>query len=758
MYDVKQFKPALYVVLTLGLSGFALSAELPALGALSAIAIALNAWLVHSGRFMPLPRWVASSVTMIALMYVVSRMVRGDAPPLMYIGQFLAFLQLIKLFEQRSNRDYAQLLVLSLLLMVAAAINTSSLLFGVLMSVYLIVSLYCCLLYHLKSETDRARAALAIPVDRFNPATLRHDQRYLPRSMRRLTALIASVALTSAVLVFLFFPRGPGQGMLGQLRYRTPTFTGFSDEIGFEQITRIKQNNETVAHLTLQRNGELVRGTESLYLRGFTADAYGIEPSRTGRPQWISSTSRNEPGRGRYRTADGNSAERWKQTFRLQPNGSRYLFALPGVVLERGENGHRVPAITLGRTAGLQFNPADQSISTDAIMSPLEYEVVSHNAPQPPPAFGTLLSGMYLPPSDPVVLDQVRRYVLELEDIGPLVAGRSGWPAIQPSNEVIARRIERYLRSNFDYTLDLTDSRRQFRDTDPVMAFLTDVRKGHCEYFASAMTLMCQSIGIPARLVAGFRTDGDSYNVIGQYYIVTQAQAHAWVEVLTPDGWMTFDPTSSNQAGSSASASLWTSLGYFFDFLEYKWAEAIVTYDQQDRENMIESIGHVIGDMLAKVNRAVAGAAQLTERFEFWNTSQRILTGVFLLLIAAVLFAIGVFVVQHRRLRLRAVRIGLEALPAEQQVRLARQLAFYDQLIGVLDHHQIVRPPHLTHQEFCESLVYLPNDAFRKIRRLTTLFYQVRFGQARLSPSQQHRLQRVVMDVADALRHAEHRA
>ena len=81
--------------------------------------------------------------------------------PILLIGHFLVLLQLVKLYEQRANRDYAQLIVLSLLLMVAAAINTASLLFGLMFIAYLFLSLYCCLLFHLKVETDTARAALA---------------------------------------------------------------------------------------------------------------------------------------------------------------------------------------------------------------------------------------------------------------------------------------------------------------------------------------------------------------------------------------------------------------------------------------------------------------------------------------------------------------------------------------------------------------------------------------------------------------------
>src|SRR5206468_11822860 len=103
----------------------------------------------------------------------------GAISPILVIGQFLVMMQIVKLWEQRANRDYAQLLVLSLLLMVAAAISTASLIFGIMLIAYLFLSLYCCLLFHLQVETDEARKGLALP-ERASPSTLRQDQRYLP--------------------------------------------------------------------------------------------------------------------------------------------------------------------------------------------------------------------------------------------------------------------------------------------------------------------------------------------------------------------------------------------------------------------------------------------------------------------------------------------------------------------------------------------------------------------------------------------------
>src|SRR5262245_8688519 len=154
MYDIRQFRPSLYILLLLGMSGFALAAQSPGLWVLAVGGILLNAWLIQTDRFKPLPHLLASAITVASMLYVGLLVIRAGTTPILLIGEFLVLLQLVKLYEQRSNRDYAQLLVLSLLLMVAASINTASLLFGLMLIAYLFLSLYCCLLFHLKIEAD----------------------------------------------------------------------------------------------------------------------------------------------------------------------------------------------------------------------------------------------------------------------------------------------------------------------------------------------------------------------------------------------------------------------------------------------------------------------------------------------------------------------------------------------------------------------------------------------------------------------------
>jgi transglutaminase-like putative cysteine protease len=83
-------------------------------------------------------------------------------------------------------------------------------------------------------------------------------------------------------------------------------------------------------------------------------------------------------------------------------------------------------------------------------------------------------------------------------------------------------------------------------DADLVDFFLFDPEFGHsgyCQYFASAMVMMARSIGLPARLAAGFapgeRQDDDTF-------LVREANAHAWAEIYFPGyGWEIFEATKS---------------------------------------------------------------------------------------------------------------------------------------------------------------------------------------------------------------------
>jgi transglutaminase-like putative cysteine protease len=99
--------------------------------------------------------------------------------------------------------------------------------------------------------------------------------------------------------------------------------------------------------------------------------------------------------------------------------------------------------------------------------------------------------------------------------------------------------IEDWLSQNYRYSID---SPVPPADRDAVDHFLFDTDVGFCEQFASATAVMLRTLGIPARVVAGY-TPGN-HNPFTGYYEVHNSDAHTWVEVWFGHfGWYEFDPT-----------------------------------------------------------------------------------------------------------------------------------------------------------------------------------------------------------------------
>lgn len=102
-----------------------------------------------------------------------------------------------------------------------------------------------------------------------------------------------------------------------------------------------------------------------------------------------------------------------------------------------------------------------------------------------------------------------------------------------------ALRLIQYLTKNYEYDLNTPPAPK---GKNVVEYFLFHSRRGYCEHFATAFTLMARSVGIPSRLVTGFVPG--SYNPITGYFEIYGSDAHAWTELyFSPIGWLTFDAT-----------------------------------------------------------------------------------------------------------------------------------------------------------------------------------------------------------------------
>ena len=873
MYDIRQFKPALYLLVFLGLCGFAAAARTPGLWLVGTALWALSAMLVYNGVAAPLPRWAANCATLLAAGYVALRLTGEDAgggPPILTIGQFLVALQVIKLYEQKANRDFGQLIVLSLLLVVAAVITTPELWFGVLLVAYLFLSLYCCLLFHLKVETDAAKKLMGLRDDRPGDLRrLRQDQRRLSSSMRRLTAVVSLAAVASATVVFLVFPRGSGGGFIGGPQFKAgQAVTGFSGSVSFQDIARITQNTTPVAYLELLRDGRAVEGGQTLYLRGNTLDVYVNDPSAADRWTWASAAGHPSESISSDRVISLGRAVRVpatliEQRFEVEPVGMDVLLALPGAF-----------QVASDRLRGVNYSPDDgtMSLGDRGARHRLDYTVWSTGELPNPfsagsaggtgaagqdlrrgqsvredlerlrptldradrmrraslarvrggakagPARGMGSTGLGVPgrrlmdvwtglqglgdasdggrtgrgrgrwpewrgsdraeaegaaqrrvgqyldrvaaaaaadpiyPASPALLDFALDPAVSGRDAAgrPLARDRLERPGITADDERIARNMERYLQQNYRYSLDVTDARRS-ADQDPLDWFVgPDGRRGHCEYFAGTLAGALQALGIPARVVVGFKSD--EFNPSMGRYVVRQSHAHAWVEALTRRGWQTLDPTSGNGDDvAGATDGPLRRVRQWLEFLQYSWANSVVAYDNSARESLIQRVETGVADRAADGGGLWDDFQAWLERQNLYVYSAQVMAWLIVAALATMGGAVTWFLFEQWRLRRVARRMGLRGLPPGEARRLARQLTFYDDLTRLLGRHGFSRPASQTPREFAGSLSHLPGETYGAVVALTEIFYRVRYGQGRLTGRRQRLIGRSLDSLAASL-------
>ena len=158
---------------------------------------------------------------------------------------------------------------------------------------------------------------------------------------------------------------------------------------------------------------------------------------------------------------------------------------------------------------------------------------------------------------------------------------------------------------------------------DPVDAFLFVNKRGYCEFFSSAYMTLARLAGIPARLVGGYY--GGDYNPMGGYYLVTEATAHVWVEVLAGDNsWQRIDPS---QWAINAATTLGardrdqlSALRQLADSLNYHWVQAVVVFDLGQQLSLFREAGDRLRSL--RTLRAPDG---------WWKVAGGLLVGVALL-------------------------------------------------------------------------------------------------------------------------------
>jgi transglutaminase-like putative cysteine protease len=276
-----------------------------------------------------------------------------------------------------------------------------------------------------------------------------------------------------------------------------------------------------------------------------------------------------------------------------------------------------------------------------------------------------------------------------------------------------ARAIERRLRADYGYTLELPDH----EVADPLAYFLFTRKKGHCEYFASAMTVMLRATGIPARLATGFQSG--VYNPITDLWLVRASDAHAWVEVwLAGRGWTTFDPTPPDP--NRAAPSVLAGFALYLDAARTFWSRWVVNFDPSRQGTLADRF-----DEAARL----AGIRWFDSLWDTGNTWEQRAAGWLrrfgLWLAAAILLGVGLRMFGPRSIRALCLRLRVSR--ARRSPATARDATLlYRGMLAILAHRGYHKPPWFTPAEFASSLPAGP--LAEAVAEFTATYNAFRFG------------------------------
>lgn len=508
-------------------------------------------------------------------------------------------LVLYRAASYRRKREDLQLIVLGLFLVVVAGVLTVSLGFAFLLLLFTAVALGLLFVVTLIDMTEQTAVALTFEEMSQCPGWARGGWGRVLRRVAQVAdwrllalagALFAGVVAMSAVL-FLIIPRFEMASGFFLDKYITrKSRTGFSEVVRFGDVSELVRDESVALRVDLTDAGSLA---ELPYWRVVVLDEYtpqGFRMSlglknellrsqrvlqylRSGRPRAVSVggqwTIYVEPGVSRFLPLPGGfSLLRLREMLPVQMSGALQLvalrsepmtmsaFQLDGVELRGAITDRRFAALLASRTAESDAGGTGDGRTMDPFLT---------------------LRG----PAGPANAAAVEAVVRVIDPQRTLTAVE------------FAARAGEWLRSRHPYAL--AASIPKGTDTDDIVRWLESEEAGFCEYFASALAVLCRAAGHPARVIAGYH--GGTLNAFESYLMVRNSDAHAWVEVFDGgESWVRFDPTANAvaiggtaqaRAMSNAQDSSWNAR---WDSLRVIWYRRIVNFDQRAQGAMLEQV------------------------------------------------------------------------------------------------------------------------------------------------------------------------
>jgi protein-glutamine gamma-glutamyltransferase len=546
----RYFEIALYLLV---LTGFATLASTGGLGVftvlLAGVALLVRGYLLMRGS-----TWLVAEswIGFLTLAYVAFYL----ADYFLISGGFLnatvhlvLFVMVVRLFSARQDRDFYFLSVIAFLMVLSAALLTVDSVFLLAFAAFMLTAVVAFILMEMRHISTKAKVH-----SRDWGGVL--TQRKMARSLAVASPVLVLCILLGAAGIFFLLPR-ISAGYLSASAPGGEITSGFSDTVRLGRIGEIQQSSAVVMHIQIDGDAQ---GSFDLKWRGVTLGNFDGRTWSNNREQYPVPQSVDghfmllpeypKPRQGAHRPIHYRVL--------MEPVGMNVFFLAA------------IPQSLEGNYSRVAMDDGGGVFDLDPEHPVSRYEAASDIAQ---PGAAELRRARVYTPSELSSYLSLPRVV---DSRIPQLAQQATASADNNYDKALA--LENYLRTHFGYTLQLS----RFAPSDPLANFLFERKQGHCEYFASAMAVMLRTLGIPSRVVNGFRTG--QFNDLTSQYVVRASNAHSWVEAYFPDyGWAAFDPT----PGASIPARTgWSRVALYIDAMASFWREWIVNYDAGHQQTL----------------------------------------------------------------------------------------------------------------------------------------------------------------------------
>ncbi len=611
--------------------------------------------------------------------------------------EFAAALQVVRLATRRGAAHDQQVIVLALLHLIAGTVLGGGLAYGMCFLGFLVVAPGALVLSHLRREVEGnyrqgARDRTGLPVD--VPRILR-SRRVIGKNFLVATCLLSIPIFLFTAMLFVLFPR-VGLSLLLLNHSRPERMIGFSDRVDLGGVGKLRSDPTIAMRVDIPDLPAEPPPRLALYLRGTAFDQYDGRAWSRSKKLRIAADSHGS--NVRIRRFPNPAADR-TIIIDLEPIEPPVLFLPPDAValklMPRG-----TPLLGGGPT--VLRGPEDELKYASLDDRGLRYEV--------------FLAGKDEAPPPRLSADDRDRYLRLPADVTPRIRQLArSWTGGAKTDFETAKRLEERLRTDYKYDLESPSGATD----NPLDHFLFDSKRGHCEFYSTAMAVMLRSVGIPTRNVTGFI--GGTYNRFGGFYAVRQGDAHSWVEVyIERRGWTRFDPTPPSDAAPRSEIS--GVLAFMRDLVEasaQRWNRHVVGYDFKQQVSLFRNVKNRYATLKSRSDVLSALSPQRAA----------------ILLIGLALVIGGVVWIRRNRKKDPG-----KGAPTEQTERDARRAAeLYRALESVMLRLGVPRVPSTPPLAHARALDEMGHPAADTIVSLTQMYIDARFGGKPLTEEQRTR-------------------